>query len=113
MSTTATKVRIPPVLRAEAGGAREVEASGETLRELLDDLSSRLPALGARVYSGGELQRFVNVYVDGEDVRTREGLDTPVRPGATVILLPAMAGGALTLTIGGRSRAAEPPSAAA
>jgi molybdopterin converting factor small subunit len=93
VSTTASKIRIPPVLRQEAGGEREVEASGDTVRELIEDLSSRLPALGARVYENGELQPFVNVYVDGEDVRTRGGLDTPVRAGATVILLPAMAGG--------------------
>jgi sulfur-carrier protein len=86
-------VRIPPVLRTEAGGAREVEASGATLRELLDDLRTRLPELGSRVYDGGEIQPFVNVYVDGEDVRTRAGLDTPVREASTVILLPAMAGG--------------------
>jgi sulfur-carrier protein len=93
VSALASKVRIPPVLRAEVGGAREVEASGDTVRELMEDLTSRLPALGARVYTGGELQPFVNVYVDGEDVRTKDGLDTPVRAGATVILLPAMAGG--------------------
>ena len=86
-------VRVPPVLRAEAGGALEVEASGSTLRELLEDLSSRLPALGTRVYGEGEIRSFVNVYVDGEDVRTRDGLDTPVRDSSTVILLPAMAGG--------------------
>ena len=106
-------VRVPPVLRTEAGGAREVEASGSTVRELLEDLSSRIPALGSRVYGEGELKSFVNVYVDGEDVRTREGLETPVREGATVILLPAMAGGSLTPLTGDRSRAAEPPSAAA
>ena len=86
-------VRIPPVLRAEAGGAREVEASGETLRDLQEDLTERHPALGARVVDEGAIQPFVNVYVDGEDVRTRDGLDTPVREGSTVILLPAMAGG--------------------
>jgi sulfur-carrier protein len=86
-------VRLPPVLRSEAGGAREVEASGATLRELLDDLAARLPALGRRVYDAGTIQPFVNVYVDGEDVRTRNGLDTPVRDGSTIILLPAMAGG--------------------
>jgi sulfur-carrier protein len=86
-------VRLPPVLRSEAGGAREVEASGATLRELLDDLAARLPALGRRVYDSGTIQPFVNVYVDGEDVRTRNGLDTPVRDGSTIILLPAMAGG--------------------
>jgi molybdopterin converting factor small subunit len=81
------------VLRAEAGGAREVEASGDTVRALLEDLTSRVPALGTKVYAEGELQSFVNVYVDGEDVRTRDGLETPVREGSTVILLPAMAGG--------------------
>jgi sulfur-carrier protein len=86
-------VRLPPVLRTEAGGEREVEASGDTLRELLEDLSSRLPALGARVYAEGAIRSFVNVYVDGEDVRTRDGLDTPVQEGSTIILLPAMAGG--------------------
>jgi molybdopterin converting factor small subunit len=81
------------VLRTEAGGKREVEATGSTVRELLEDLSSRLPALGSRVYGEGEIKSFVNVYVDGEDVRTRDGLDTPVRDTSTVILLPAMAGG--------------------
>lgn len=86
-------VRIPPVLRPEAGGAREVEAHGANVRELLEDLGTRLPALGERVYASGEIRPFVNVYVDGEDVRMRDGLDTPLREGATVILLPAMAGG--------------------
>jgi molybdopterin converting factor small subunit len=84
------------VLRQEAGGAREISASGATVRELLEDLALRLPALGSRVYDEGAIQPFVNVYVDGEDVRTRDGLDTPVRESSTVILLPAMAGGSLT-----------------
>jgi sulfur-carrier protein len=88
-----TVVRVPPVLRSEAGGAREVEADGATVREVMEDLARRLPALGTRVYSDGALQPFVNVYVDGEDVRTRDGLDTPVGHTSTVILLPAMAGG--------------------
>ncbi|MBV8079579.1 MAG: MoaD/ThiS family protein [Actinobacteria bacterium] len=86
-------VRVPPVLREEAGGAREVEASGETVRELLEDLSSRLPQLGERIYDGEQIRPFVNVYVDGEDVRTLGGLDVPVRDDSTVVLLPAMAGG--------------------
>ncbi|MFL5953158.1 MAG: MoaD/ThiS family protein [Gaiellaceae bacterium] len=86
-------VRVPPVLRAEAGGAREVAASGANVREVLEDLAQRIPALGSKVYGEGEIQSFVNVYVDGEDVRTRDGLDTPVRESSTVILLPAMAGG--------------------
>ena len=86
-------VRVPPVLRAEAGGAREVSASGSNVREVLEDLTARIPALGSKVYDEGAIQSFVNVYVDGEDVRTRDGLDTPVRETSTVILLPAMAGG--------------------
>jgi sulfur-carrier protein len=86
-------VRVPPVLRGEAGGAREVEASGATVRELLEDLSLRVPELGEKVYDGDEIRPYVNVYVDGEDVRTRGGLDAPVRENATIVLLPAMAGG--------------------
>ena len=86
-------VRVPPVLRAEAGGEREVEASGATVRELLENLSVTLPALGEKVYAEGAIQSFVNVYVDGEDVRTSGGLDAPVRENATIVLLPAMAGG--------------------
>ena len=86
-------VRIPPTLRAETQGAASVEASGDTVSDLLDDLTGRFPALKARIYPEGELARFVNVYVEGEDVRTREGLDTEVSDGSTVILLPAMAGG--------------------
>jgi sulfur-carrier protein len=88
------KVRIPPTLRAETDGAREVAASGTTLREVLADVAARHPALAGRILAEGELAPFVNVYVEGEDVRTLDGLETPVREGATVILLPAMAGGA-------------------
>ena len=80
------KVRIPPTLRPETGGASEVPAEGETVRDLLDDLTARFPSLGGKL-------EYANVYVDGEDVRTLEGEQTPVREGATVILLPAMAGG--------------------
>jgi molybdopterin converting factor small subunit len=88
------KVRVPPVLRTEAGGNREVEAEGGTVGELLDDLRTRLPQLGEKIYDGVRIAPFVNVYLDGEDVRTLDGVDTPVRDGATLILLPAMAGGA-------------------
>ena len=86
-------VRVPPVLREDAGGAREVEANGSTVRELLDDLMGRFPALRGQLLADDELAPFVNVYVEGEDVRTRDGLETPVDDGSTVILLPAMAGG--------------------
>ena len=86
-------VRIPPTLRAETNGEREVLADGTTVRELLDDVAARFPALGARILDNGGLAPFVNVYVEGEDVRTRDGLQTPVDEASTVILLPAMAGG--------------------
>lgn len=89
-----TQVRIPPTLRNEVGGARQVEAAGETVRDLLHDLAERYPALGAQILDDGDLAAFVNVYLGGEDVRTLDGLDTPVADGQTLILLPAMAGGA-------------------
>jgi sulfur-carrier protein len=81
-----TTVRIPPTLRPETGGAREVPAEGRTVRDLLNDLTARFPALNGKL-------EYANVYVDGEDVRTLDGHETAVREGATVILLPAMAGG--------------------
>ena len=86
-------IRIPPTLRTETEGASTVEGNGETVRDLLDDLTGRFPALRERIYPEGELARFVNVYVEGEDVRTRDGLETAVSEGSTIILLPAMAGG--------------------
>ena len=79
-------VRIPPTLRQETNGEREVLADGGTVRDLLDDLTARFPGLR------GQLE-YANVYVDGEDIRTRDGYETPVAEGDTVILLPAMAGG--------------------
>jgi sulfur-carrier protein len=88
-----TVVRIPPTLREETDGQAALQARGDTVREVLEDLTSRFPALRERIYTNGDLARFVNVYVGGEDVRTREGLDTSVEDGSTVILLPAMAGG--------------------
>jgi len=88
-----SRVRIPPTLRSETQGAREIEARGDTVRELLDDLLGRFPALRAQLLDDDELAPFVNVYVEGEDVRTRDGLETPVAESSTVILLPAMAGG--------------------
>ena len=86
-------VRIPPTLRDEAGGRRQVEADGDTVRDVLDDLMARFPALKNQLLEDDGIAPFVNVYVEGEDVRTKDGLETPVREGGTVILLPAMAGG--------------------
>jgi sulfur-carrier protein len=88
-----TKIRIPPTLREQVRGEREISAEGDTVRELLDDLMGRFPALRSQLVEDDELAPFVNVYVEGEDVRTLDGVDTEVRPGSTVILLPAMAGG--------------------
>ena len=79
-------VRIPPTLREDTRGEREVLAEGETVRDILDDLTARFPSLGGKL-------EFANVYVGGEDVRTRDGYETAVSPTDTVILLPAMAGG--------------------
>ncbi len=88
-----TAVRIPPTLRGEVGGARQVDADGSTVRELLEDLAARYPALGTQLLEDGGVAPFVNVYLGGEDVRTLDGLETAVAAGQTLILLPAMAGG--------------------
>jgi molybdopterin synthase sulfur carrier subunit len=88
-----TTIRIPPTLRPETGGERQIAATGDTVRELLDDLISRFPGLRTQLVEDDDIAPFVNVYVEGEDVRTLDGLDTPVVTGSTVILLPAMAGG--------------------
>jgi molybdopterin synthase sulfur carrier subunit len=86
-------VRIPPVLRPEAGNNRQIELSGATVREVLEGLVSEYPSLRNRIFEGDELPQFLNVFIDGTDVRLNEGLETAVSPDATVILLPAVAGG--------------------
>ena len=103
------KVRIPPTLRAEVGGVREVEASGATMRERARRPGRPLPGLGAQVLSNGDIAPFVNVYLNNEDVRTLEGLDTPVADGSTVILLPAMAGGQIPTERSNHRRRRERP----
>jgi molybdopterin synthase sulfur carrier subunit len=87
--------RIPPVLRPLTDERVEVEAAGDTLGAAFEQLFTEYPDLKSRVIGGdGQLRRFVNVYVDDEDVRTLEGLRTALEPKSSVILLPAMAGGA-------------------
>jgi MoaD family protein len=87
-------VKIPPVLRASVGGEKEVEASGGDVGEVLRSLVSSHPETEPQLFSGdGELNRYVNVYVNDEDVRVLGGLDTPVSDGDTLVILPAMAGG--------------------
>jgi molybdopterin synthase sulfur carrier subunit len=92
-TTAETTVRIPTILRTYTGGARTTTASGGTLAEVLADLDARHPGIAGRVVEDGALRRFVNVYVDDEDVRFTGGLDTPVAAGAEVTILPAVAGG--------------------
>ena len=87
-------VRIPPVLRDVVDGARQLEVEGATVGNALDALFARFPALHDRLTTDGQLSTFVNVYVNADDVRHREGLATPLVETDTVILLPAMAGGA-------------------
>jgi len=90
-----TRVRIPPVLRTHVGDSKEVEASGSTVGDLLKDLIAHHPGLGEQLMtSDGKLHRFVNVYVNGQDVRYMDDLATPVTDRDAVIILPAMAGGA-------------------
>ncbi len=87
-------IKIPPVLRPSVGGEREVSASGENVGEILRDLAANHPATESQIFSAdGELNRYVNVYLNDEDVRVLDGLDTVVGDGDTVVILPAMAGG--------------------
>ncbi len=90
----AIEVRIPTILRSYTGGAKSVEGSGSTLADLLSDLESRHNGLRERLVDQGGLRRFVNVYLNDEDVRFLGGLDAPVKDGDTVTVLPAVAGGA-------------------
>jgi molybdopterin synthase sulfur carrier subunit len=88
------EVRIPTILRTYTGGEKAVDASGTTLGALVDDLEANHPGIKERlVEDGGELRRFVNVYVDDEDVRFTGGLGTELSDGAQVVILPAVAGG--------------------
>ncbi len=97
---TAT-LRMPPILRPEVGGNRELIVEGSTLGEALDDLFGRYPDVRSRLVDDeGNINRFVNVYVDSEDVRLGDGLATAVTPGGTIIVLPAMAGGAIDVRHG-------------
>jgi MoaD family protein len=87
-------VKIPPVLRGSTGGEKEVDAEGGTVGDILRSLADRHPATRSQIFSeDGALNRYVNVYLNDEDVRVLDGLDTAVKPEDTVVILPAMAGG--------------------
>ena len=89
----AVNVSIPTQLRAVTGGDAEAEVDGATVGEVLDALFDRYEDLRERICENGDLRRFVNVYVAGEDIRFLAGLDTEVRDGQEVKILPAVAGG--------------------
>ena len=88
------KIKIPPVLRSSVGGEREVEAGGGDVGAVLRALAERHPELQSQLFGAdGSLNRYVNVYLNDEDVRVLEGLDTKVSDADTLNILPAMAGG--------------------
>jgi sulfur-carrier protein len=91
-------IRIPTILRSYTGGEKAVEAAGDTLAELINDLDTRYPGIRGRLVTDeGALHRFVNVYVNDEDVRFLGALEAKVSDGDTVTILPAVAGGAAGL----------------
>lgn len=94
MSTGAIEVRIPTILRPYTGGAKVVSAEGATLRDLITNLGKEFNGLDDRIMENGVLLKFINVYVNDEDVRFLGGLDLALNAGDSVTILPAVAGGA-------------------
>jgi molybdopterin synthase sulfur carrier subunit len=92
-TTMSVEVRVTAVLQKLTGGARTVQARGTTVGALLDDLDAAYPGFKASVMQDGKLHRFVNIYLNDEDIRYLDQLDTPVRDGDVVSILPAVAGG--------------------
>ncbi|MFC7309892.1 MoaD/ThiS family protein [Streptomyces monticola] len=90
----AIEVRIPTILRQYTDGEKAVQGSGDTLAELFNDLESRHSGIQDRLVDGGELRRFVNVYLNDEDVRFLDGITTKLNDGDSITILPAVAGGA-------------------
>ena len=88
-------IKIPPVLRSSVGGAKEVDSAGADVGEVLRSLAEQHPATESQLFSeDGGLNRYVNVYLNDEDVRVLDGLETPVAQRDSLVILPAMAGGA-------------------
>jgi MoaD family protein len=86
-------VRVTANLQKMVGGKRSVQGQGSTVRELLDDLEGRYPGFKGQLVTDGEIHRFVNIYLNDEDIRFLEKLDTPINDGDTLSILPALAGG--------------------
>jgi molybdopterin synthase sulfur carrier subunit len=89
----AVEVRIPTILRTYTGGAKSVDGRGTTLSEVIESVESANPGIRDRLVDGPDLRRFINVYINDEDVRFLGGLATPVDDGDVVVVLPAVAGG--------------------
>lgn len=90
----AVEVRIPPIIRKHTAGARSVEAAGGTVAVLLDNLEEQYPGIKGQLFTeDGKLHRFVNIYINDEDIRFLDNLDTEVSEGDVVSILPAVAGG--------------------
>ncbi|MBU6245013.1 MAG: MoaD/ThiS family protein [Actinomycetales bacterium] len=87
------EVRVPTILRPLTGGEKIVQAQGATLEAVIKDLDASYPGIGERLVDDSGLRRFVNVYVNDEDVRFMDSLQTPVQDGDSVTILPAVAGG--------------------
>jgi molybdopterin converting factor small subunit len=87
------EVRIPTILRPYTGGAKVVSAQGSTLRDVISDLDGKHTGLAERLLDGGALRRFINLYVNDEDVRFIGGLDLALKDGDSITILPAVAGG--------------------
>jgi molybdopterin converting factor small subunit len=96
----AVTVSIPTILRTYTGGEKSVEAKGDTLSEVISDLDARHGGLKGRLLKDGSLHRFINIYVNDEDVRFAGGLEAPVADGDSVTILPAVAGGSTALAAG-------------
>lgn len=89
----AIKVQIPTPMRQHTEGQTTVEAGGSTVRAVLDDLSAKFPALSQRIFDNGQVRRFVNIYLNDEDIRYLDNLATPVKDGDELAIIPAVAGG--------------------
>jgi MoaD family protein len=93
-TTPTVNVRVTAVLQKVTGGQKNVEASGSTVREVFDDINAKYPGFKDQVYGpDGILHRFVNIYLNDEDIRYTGGVDTALKPGDTLDVLPALAGG--------------------
>ncbi len=87
------KVQIPSPMRQHTEGQATLDIAGTTVKELLDNLGAKFPAVTGRLFENGQVRRFVNVYLNDEDIRYLDNLDTPVKDGDTVSIIPAVAGG--------------------